>query len=110
MSTVAACSLPEPVATIGQAGYSLDELPAHIVEAARQLQQGLTSRAIAALGTAPDAASASVALGWTVAVTVYCRQDNFATAIEVAQRGLQQVGQNTSLFDCLGVAFSGLSF
>ena len=103
MPNFAICSIPEPITLINKVSLSLDELPLPLLEAARLLQQGLENDAIT---TIKDARPATPELpwGWIISVTAFCRLGDFKTASEVAKRGLQVIGNNTYLLDCMGVA------
>lgn len=109
MQTLAACSLLEPASIIGGLGYSFDELPKHVVEAARQLHQGEHRKAIETLDLARTATAPDLALDSIIAATAHCRQGNFKDALKVAERGLQKIGKNTHLLNCLGIALAGLN-
>ena len=108
MQNFGVCLLPEPHIIINSPLNYAKAPPAYITEAAQFLSEGHAKKALQTLNTAtvkiPDCS-----WGWIVAATAHCRLKNFTVACEVSQRGLQQVGKNTYLFDCLGVAFCGLT-
>ncbi len=102
------CLLPEPLTIIADTLSYVEAIPSYITEAAQFLSKGQAKKALQTLNSAsvkiPDSP-----WGWIVAATAHCRLKNFTVACEVSQRGLQRVGKNTYLFDCLGVAFCGLT-
>ena len=105
MQNFGVCLLPEPRAIIAN---ETEALPSYITEAAQFLNEGYAKKALQTLNNASIKIVDSP-WGWIVAATAHCRLKNFAVAYEVSQRGLQQAGSNTYLFDCLGVAWSGLN-
>lgn len=108
MQNSGVCLLPEPYTIIIKTLNYDEATPEYIIKAAQLLSEGYAKKALQTLNSAsvkvPDSP-----WGWIVASTAHCSLKNFTVACEVAQRGLRQVGKNTYLFDCLGVAFCGLT-
>jgi RimJ/RimL family protein N-acetyltransferase len=99
------CKLPDP-ATLYQDLHD-DEIPGYIREASDFLTRGDAKSCINLLNHSPIKDVASP-WGWIVAATAHCKLGNHKTALGVAARGLQHTGENSYLFDCMGVAHAGL--
>jgi diamine N-acetyltransferase len=99
--------LPEPLTLIAHTVGNPDSVPPYIMDAAIMLSKGDAIQCLQALNNAPVKYPDSL-WGWIVAATAHCQLKNYQVACDVAQRGLRQVGNNTRLLDCLGVAYCGL--
>ncbi len=108
MQNFGVCLLPEPHTIIADTLNYDEAIPVYITEAAQFLSEGQAKKALQTLNRAPVKIP-DCPWGWIVAATAHCSLKNFTVAREVSQRGLQQVGKNTHLFDCLGVSFCGLT-
>lgn len=99
------CKLPDP-ATLYK-NHPAEIIPAYIREASDYLSHGDAKSCIEHLNRAPVKDIASP-WGWIVAATAHCQLGHHKMAIGVATKGLQHAGENSHLFDCLGVAHAGL--
>lgn len=108
MRLIGFCLLPEPQELISKVSYDIDALPKYITEAAIFLSEGQAKKSLQTLNNAPTKFSSSP-WEWIVAATAHCELKDFISAREVSRLGLQQVGKNSQLLDCLGVACCALN-
>lgn len=99
------CKLPDPLTLYKNAAH--ERIPVYIQEAGDLLGSGEAKACIEGLNKA-GTKNVESSWGWIIAATAHCQLGNFKTAIGVATRGLQYVGENSYLLDCLGVAHAGL--
>ena len=99
------CKLPDPAVLYKELAH--DGIAIYIREACEYLTGGDAKSCINHLNraVAKDVASP---WGWIVAATAHCQLGNYKMAIEISNKGLRYSGDNSHLFDCLGVAHAGL--
>jgi Flp pilus assembly protein TadD len=101
MKILGPCLLPEPHKLL--ANVLVNPPPFYIGMAAKHLAANDAQKALDALLSQEKKADDNP-WGWIVAATAHWKLKNHSVSCQVAQRGLDKVGKNTHLHECLAVA------